>query len=380
MKSPEDLARRFARQWEDTDLRIARLLGTEDAWPLSCPISKPSPRLLASDFNAVRRHVESWRGVRIGSVIWESVAYRATAEAIKLPVRWELATPAEWAEASRSVSVRTEWKTLAIFFSRIDPIFHPLLVRRRSLWRERSEAEVIQAARLALELAPGCAHGLPLRFIALAGVDTKFFERHAPLISALLDQRYDGEASRLGLEVFLGAVSERDHWLLMVDLDGSLLPFPKLRITSADLKCHPLPAGHILVIENENCLHQLPRVSDTIAVLGAGFDLSWMKADWMVNKRVGYWGDIDTWGLQFLASARTSVPSLNALMMTREVFEAHRGSAVREPISAGERAPASLTPEEAALYQHLLFESQGRLEQEFLPPTQVQRAILEWRR
>jgi hypothetical protein len=378
MKSPEDLARRFARQWEDADLRVARLLGGEDVLSLSLPIGKPSPWVMVSNLDTVKRHVEAWRAVRIGSVIWASVAYRATAEAIKVPVRWELATPAEWAEASGIASVRDEWKTLARFFSQIDPLFHPLLVRRRSLWRERSEIEVAQAARLVMELSPGCARGLPLRFIALAGIDTKFFERHAPLITALLDQRYDGEAGMFGLETFLGAISERDHWLLVADLDGNLLPFPKLRITSADLKCRPLPAGRILVVENENCLHQLPPVPDTIAVLGAGFDLTWMDADWLGKKQVAYWGDIDTWGFRFLATARSLVPALQALMMTREAFEAHRSSAVVEAITAGLESPASLTPDETALYQQLLLEPRGRLEQEFLPPIQVQKAITDW--
>lgn len=65
-----------------------------------------------------------------------------------------------------------------------------------------------------------------------------------------------------------------------------------------------LPSERVLIVENESCQHQLPSVPNTIAVLGAGFDLSWTEAEWLARKKIAYWGDIDTWGLHFLAKAR----------------------------------------------------------------------------
>ena len=73
---------------------------------------------------------------------------------------------------------------------------------------------MVQAARVAFMLEPGFAEGRPLRLLSLEGIDTKFFERNARLVTTLLDERFDGEVSRQGLETFLGAIVDGDHWLL----------------------------------------------------------------------------------------------------------------------------------------------------------------------
>ena len=139
-----------------------------------------------------------------------------------------------------------------------------------------------------------------MRTLSLAGIDTKFFERNARLVTSLLDVRLDGKVSKMGLEQFLGGFAESDHWLLVVDLDGGLLSFRKKRVPRSDLLVTTLPAARILIVENESCLRQLPALADTIAVLGAGFYLSWTAAPWLMEKRVGYWGDIDTSACSFL--------------------------------------------------------------------------------
>jgi hypothetical protein len=56
-----------------------------------------------------------------------------------------------------------------------------------------------------MESTLGCATGQPLRMLSVDGNGTKFFERHSRLITRLLDQRYDHEISRIGLDVFLEA-------------------------------------------------------------------------------------------------------------------------------------------------------------------------------
>ena len=96
-----------------------------------------------------------------------------------------------------------------------------------------------------------------MRTLSLEGVDTKFFERNARLVTTLLDARYDGEVSQIGLETFLGAVTEGDHWLLVMDLDGTLLPFQKQRVRSSELRDIALPGERLLIVENECCQHQI---------------------------------------------------------------------------------------------------------------------------
>lgn len=378
MKSPAELKMLFRRQWETGAHREARLLGGSDAWPIVASIGRPKPKVFASDFDAIKRHVDEWRRVKVGEVVWEAISYRATSNPVEMPVFWKLRNSTEWVAACDFRSIREDFQSLSVFIEQTDASFHSLLIRRRSLWNDRPIGEVIQAARLALELEPLCADNKPLRTLCLQGIDTKFFERNAGLLTALLDVRFDGEVSRIGLEAFLGAIAGGEHWLLVTDLDGSLLPFRQQRVRSSELKDMPLPGTQVLIVENESCKHHLPDAPETIAVLGAGFDLEWIRGPWLHSKRIGYWGDIDTWGLQFLAAARQSLPHIEALMMTPEIYEQHLAAAVPEPIVAGAEVPATLNDLERALYERILNEPRGRLEQEFLPEPLIHEAILRW--
>jgi hypothetical protein len=378
MKSPTELKATLRRQWEIQSLRETRLLGAEGAWPLVVAIGRPSPRLLRTDLDAVKRHVDRWRRVKVGEVTWEAVRYRSTEGCVNIPTCWKLRKPGEWLDACGDDAMWHEFESMAAFVAQTDSIFHSLLVRSRSLWRGKPLAEVIQAARLALALKPGLAGGMPLRTLSIEGIDTKFFERHERLVTMLLDVRYDGEVSKIGLEAFLDAFAEGDRWLLVIDLDGSLLTFRKQRVRSSELREAVLPGERLLIVENESCQHQLPSAPSTIAVLGAGFDLNWISGLALAKKRIAYWGDIDTWGLQFLAKARQAVCRLDALMMTADVYKQFAVSAVPEPVVASAEAPMVLSQSERSLYKLLLNEPCGRLEQEFLPVKFTRETILNW--
>jgi hypothetical protein len=379
MKLPADLAPRWARQWENPDLRAARLLDEPDAWPASLPIGRPTATEVVETWQETAAVIRSWRELRHGNVRWEAATFRATGAPVEIPVAWEIARPAQWIAVAADRRVRAEYEALRTLLDDTDPLFHRALVRERSLWKSKAIPEVIQAARLALLLEPGAAAGQPLRSLSLAGIDSKFFERHRGLILRLLDLRHDGEPGRQGLETFLDAARGNDHWLLVADLGiEPSLPFSRLRVRATDLASR-LEADALLVVENENCLHLLPDdLPGVIAILGTGNNLSWLDSPGLRATRIAYWGDLDTWGLTLLARARSHAPHLSALLMTREVFDLHPARAVPEAAPASDDPPPGLTPEEADLYRHLLLLERGRLEQEFLSAPHVHRAIRAW--
>ncbi|AJD47547.1 hypothetical protein S7S_05645 [Isoalcanivorax pacificus W11-5] len=380
MKSPTELAERLARQWHRAPLRVERLLSA-DSWPLRLPIGKPTGGQFAHQIPQVQAHVQRWRAVSIGEVIWETVNYRAGAEPVSVPVYWCLRTPSEWVAATGNDLVREEFSILEELAHGVSPLYRELLVTERPLWRSKAPRDVITAATLADTLSPGIAAGRPLRLLGGLEVDTKFVERHATLLTRLLDERYNGAASEQGLYPFLDAPADKDHWLMIVPLQAGLLPFRRQRVTAQELARAPLPGSRVLVVENEQCLHLLPALPDTVAILGAGLDLQWLGADTFRDKQVAYWGDMDTWGLLMLARARQYCPALCSLMMTRAHFERHApGCAVPEPVPAKHSAPAELNDEERAFFEFLLGQEKGRLEQEYLPEEVVHREMGGWGR
>lgn len=388
MKSPQQLAELLARQWQRANWREQRLLGGAGAWPLQLAIGAPGTRSFREDGAQLRQHLQQWRDIHTqgpGQVQWSQRQYRGGASAIDIPTHWLLRKPSDCIaaifrlQASGHRDIHASYQALAAVLGAVDPVFHRLLVRRLALWRHLPDAQVVEAAHIALQLSPGCAQGKPLRALAVAGNDSKFFERNDSLLKALLDERFGAEASRQGLAPFLGASHEGEHWLLVAPLAEGLLPFRRMRITASELHGTALPAQRILLVENERCLHQLPTpVADTIAILGSGLDLGWLSAPWLQQRNVAYWGDLDTWGLAMLATARRHLPRLHALMMDRACFDAHQQFAVAEPVHARPQDCACLTPTEAALEQHLRALDKGRLEQEFLPAAFVAQAIGAW--
>ena len=317
--------------------------------------------------------------MKVGNVEWMPVAYRAGLTPVSMPLRWQLNSPSEWIAAIDDPRICLEYARLEHVVEQVDSVFHTLLVAQRNLWLTKPCEEVIAAARLAMQLSPGCAGGRPLRLLGDYGIDTKFFERNSNLLTRLLDERFEGAASEQGLTTFLDAFEENNHWVLVAPLEAGLLPFKRLRLTTAELAETTLPGSRLLVVENEHCLHVLPEVRDAVAVLGAGLDLQWLGSAQLTGKQTAYWGDMDTWGMLMLARARLHRPGISALLMQQPLFEQHcAGNAVIEPTPAQDATPHGLLAGEGDFYQYLLRQPRGRLEQEYLPTVQVELAIREW--
>lgn len=389
MRSPEEIAAKWARQWHSADWRERQLLGGPAAWPLVMSIGQPGTQVFLDDAATLRRHLQQWRSIEqqgLGIVHWQERRYRGSSDTVAMPTHWQLSRPSEYVAAISHLKVedhgqiKADYARLCAIISGVERSgFQRLLVRRLVQWRETPTDAVIAAARVALHLDPGCAQGRPLRALSVQGSDSKFIERHAGLLTALLDERYDGEASRQGMVGFLGALPEDDHWLLVCPLHPDLLLFSRQRVRASELQATPLPSQRILLVENERCLHQLPYpLAGTIAILGAGLNLSWLAAPWLQGCNVAYWGDLDTWGLHMLAIARGHLPHLRALLMDQATFDTFVHLAVNEPVHATEHLRSKLLSHEAVLDRHLRSLKNGRLEQEFLAAEAVQSAVQAW--
>jgi len=376
MKSPSELAKQLTRQWHNNALRAQRLL-TPEPWPLKLTIGQATASQVLQQAARVQQHIQRWRQVTVGQVVFERKKYRRFAEAVELPSYWYINSPSEWVQACQDATVRDEFAVLSQLISASDSCMHELLVRERSLWRGKPLNELLATLTLAGKLTSGCAQGQPLRLLSGYGVDTKFVERHQTLLRRLLDTRFAEAASEQGLLNFLDALDENDHWLLVRPLAEGLLPFQRLRLASTELAQTALPATRILLVENERCEHLLPPLQDCIAVLGAGFNLTWLVGQALEGKQLYYWGDLDTWGLAMLARARQLRPSLQAVMMRQEVFTDYADFAVHEPQRAGRFDLSSLMPSEQKLFKHLQQQEKSRLEQEFIPLERVHTEIAE---
>jgi hypothetical protein len=130
----------------------------------------------------------------------------------------------------------------------------------------------------------------------------------------------------------------------------------------------------VVIVENKasfanlDVLLSLPEIPGGLAIFGSGFAaLAFKQCRWMRDRRVLYWGDIDTHGLRILAALRQYLPNAESILMDHETFERFPGFRSTSPPDAP-AAPNGLTASEQGLYERLAGMARGnRLEQERIP-------------
>ena len=126
-------------------------------------------------------------------------------------------------------------------------------------------------------------------------------------------------------------------------------------------------AGRIFITENEVNGLSFPDVEHGLVVFGLGYGIEVLSSvEWLREREIFYWGDIDTHGFAMLDRLRANFPHTRSLLMDRETLLSHRRSWGREerPFLG---SLSRLTGDERALFDDLQQNRLGerlRLEQE----------------
>jgi len=212
--------------------------------------------------------------------------------------------------------------------------------------------------------------------------DTKFIERNRAILRELLDVLLPEsalDASGKTFEERFGLL--RPEPLIRVRfLDGSIA-----RERFSGVSDLSVPVGvldrlsfpeltTLIVVENKasftnlDVFLTLPALKGTAAVFGSGFAaLSMASCSWMKDRRILYWGDIDTHGLSILAGFRAAFPAVRSVLMDEQTFDRFPEFRTDAPQDIGS-PPEGLSPDEAALFSRLAsLTARNRLEQERIP-------------
>jgi hypothetical protein len=113
-------------------------------------------------------------------------------------------------------------------------------------------------------------------------------------------------------------------------------------------------------------------------IFGLGYGLLRLaEIGWLRERRVHYWGDLDTHGFAMLDRLRATLPEARSLLMDRETLLEHRPWWDEEP-TPHSGILARLAEAEAALYEDLRHDRLGtrvRLEQERIGFAWIERAL-----
>ena len=364
-----------------------------ESFPATLKIRKPAATVLNKDLRAVAVLMDSFQRLKL-KLNYVTVPSRVMGEQ-RVPSELIFATPEE---LFTFIGKAREWKDFKALFLKVtarEPQAAALFQMKPLYLLENADA-LEGVLRVVDFLRAHGRSGLYLRQVEIAGNDTKFIERHKPLISLfvnalLADPHYGFDVSstaREGFEErygfrkksplvrfrFLDPELRPDTLPAADDLALDVNAFSKLRIGSCK----------ILIVENEITYLSLRSLPRTVAIFGLGKAVVNLKSvAWLKDCSVYYMGDLDCDGLSILSSLREALRDrdvpVRSLLMDEATFRRYGAYAVESKVAVkGE--PSCLTEEELKLYRLLSaggIGSRDRLEQELLPLGLIERKLTE---
>ncbi|UYM05471.1 DUF3322 domain-containing protein [Solicola gregarius] len=363
--TPADVRAKVQRRWDDQTLLRALAAG-EDFPAQDFPIRGPKVSEIGVDVGAVRDWIaaleDASRQGECFEIEWSVIGGREIGRN-RFPTRARLTSYDQaWAllGAKRRVASYVEILELVSDLPVVRAWVgdHPL----KSLDATDDWESLLAAYRW---LAAARGSGLYLRTIDAPGVDTKFVERHRPVLGQLLGagRRPSAFARDLGLAAKPDTVRMR--------FCPGFLGLPR-SVTEATFRVDEIAGlqvgvGCAVVVENEVTFLSLDPPNDGVLLWGKGFDVDRVGAlRWLADVPVWYWGDLDTHGFAILDQLRAWLPQTESFLMDRATLLEHRQRWGSETGPTSARL-GRLATDEASVYTDLVTDRYGnavRLEQE----------------
>lgn len=214
-------------------------------------------------------------------------------------------------------------------------------------------------------------------------VHTKFIEENKAVLVRLLDlvlpafaidNKETGFEKRFRLRFKEGRVRFRSDNL--TDIAGFPGNVTDISIPVSEFSRLSPTCDHVFIVENEMNYLTFPNLASSIVVWGKGNNVQNLKSvQWLKNKKLWYWGDIDLRGFFILSLLRNTFRHVKSLMMDSETYRTFMYFAT----SSGETkldGIMNLTPDEADIMEFLLNNpKKNRLEQERIPHKYVMKKL-----
>ncbi|WP_209330914.1 Wadjet anti-phage system protein JetD domain-containing protein [Lunatimonas salinarum] len=126
---------------------------------------------------------------------------------------------------------------------------------------------------------------------------------------------------------------------------------------------NPLNCSRIFIIENKMNFLAFPKVFHSIAIWGQGYAIESLKAiDWLKEKEIFYWSDLDVQGFQMLSQLRSYYPKAQSFLMDFSIISKYKDLVVKGTPTKID-VSKNLSEEERYTYDYLRI-NDYRLEQE----------------
>lgn len=388
--TPAHIQAQLLRLWQNGSWLAGTVAG-DSLFPLTLPVRQPAAAQLGVLFDSVRRWIRqleegSQSNKGYGYVIgWREINHRQLGRN-QLPDSIVISKEADALRLiGKGVQMRRFEQLVALSLQAF-PSLRGWLQRRPLIVLEHADA---WPGILAI-LQWFVAHPRPQRYIReldIEGVDSKFIETRKALLTELLDQVLPLEA--IEIQAVGARQFEARYGLLskpalirfrLLDARHYIGGLSDLSVPVAQFAALQTTVTRVFITENEINGLALPQVANSMVIFGGGYGVERL-ADiaWLADKKIIYWGDIDTHGYAILDRLRAFLPQARSILMDLATLQAHQllwGQELAHQRHVGELI--RLTPEEQAVFQLLRDNILGdciRMEQERLGFRLVRAAI-----
>jgi len=352
---------------------LAAFAAGREFTPVSVSLRAPTARDIAADLGAVREWARAWRAENGGPlrVEYKPIGGR-TIGGNEVPARaWIDGYPQLWSLLGAGRQPR-RFADLVTMTRDVAPAVADWMLScpHVVLGVEEIWPRLLDTVRW---IDANASPELYLRQLDVPGVDTKFVEQHYKILGRMLDRQLAEHRVDLGCPPsdFVGRYRLRRkprylrfRWLDPARTTGG---FSEVEVRIDELVQAPPDASTVYVVENDTTYLAFPTVADAILIFGGGYSITRLhRLRWLAERRLVYWGDIDTHGFAILDLLRQQFPGVRSMLMDRDTLLAHESRWDREP-SPRNAVLNHLHPPEAALYRDLIEDTFGpavRLEQE----------------
>jgi hypothetical protein len=375
--TPADIRSQLKRKWDSGQILAAAVDG-EPLFPMRIPLKHPTAGEIGNQFDEVRRWIAALSGHckrETGSgfnLEWRESNHRQLGKN-RLPVAAIVESEQDALTIIGRQKQAAQFKTLADTTILAFPILRDWL-QKKPLQALKHERDWTRLLSVLSWLSKHPRPDIYLRQIDLPDIHTKFIEHHRGLLIELLDiilpeDAINPEATGVrGFEQRYGFRSKPDQLRFrLLDPNVTLQELTDLAVPALELARLRLPITTVFITENNINGLAFPGIAKSMVIFGLGYGLQILnQIGWLNDKKIYYWGDIDTHGFAMLNQIRQYFPNTESLLMNQETLLAHRQlwGEENKPTS---RELYNLRPQEAELYQKIISNKYGknlRLEQE----------------